>query len=78
MNDNPRTGKQAINSNLNGKRMADRVGADFACELERENARLRDALRLAIHVRGTSEDTVEVLRVMKSALLPNVKDEGDV
>ncbi len=48
--------------------------SDFI-QLERENARLRAALRLAIHVRGTSEDTVEVLQAMESALLPNVQDE---
>lgn len=44
------------------------VNADFARELERDNARLRAALVLAIHVRGTSEDTAEVLCVMESAL----------
>jgi hypothetical protein len=39
--------------------------------LIRENAKLRDAFRLAIHVRGTTDDTVEVLQVMEAALLPN-------
>jgi hypothetical protein len=51
MDDTPKTGKQAIDSNVNGKRMADRVGADFARELERENIRLRKALQSVLRYR---------------------------
>ena len=43
-------------------------------QLERENAKLREALRLAIHVRGTREDTTDVLVAMETALA-NVADE---
>jgi len=42
-NDTPRTDKQAMDSSLNGRMMADRVDADFARELERENAALKKA-----------------------------------
>ena len=37
-------------------------------ELEKDRERLRDALGLAIHVRGTSKDTVEVLQKMEAAM----------
>ncbi len=37
-------------------------------ELERDNAALRAALELLLHVRGTSEDTPEVERQARAAL----------
>ncbi len=44
------------------------VDANVARELERENATLRETLELAIHVRGTSDDTPEVAAKMEAAL----------
>lgn len=51
------------------------VLADFASQLERENAAMREVIKEAytaiatqIHVRGTSDDTLDVLAQQESAL----------
>jgi hypothetical protein len=85
MNDTPRTGKQVIDSNLNGKRIADRVGADFARELESENARLRaifprilEALQSGACTPDCSVEFLEMIPnevagIMRKLRMPNVK-----
>jgi len=70
----PRTGSQLHYPHATGDGIINLVEGDFARQLERENAAMREVIKAAhnaievqIHVRGTGDDTVVVLNQLQSA-----------